>query len=115
MDFAAAGYQIITVSPPSRISSLPMEKRPSGMGRCGTAAKLKMGEMTSTRANLRMVLRRLEVGDVSAGGQGLFGGPGRDRTDDLFHAMEARSQLRHRPTIRGHYEQSVADGFNHSR
>ena len=28
----------------------------------------------------------------------LFGGPGRDRTDDLFHAMEARSQLRHRPT-----------------
>src|ERR1700685_4860303 len=29
---------------------------------------------------------------------GEFGGPGRDRTDDLFHAMEARSQLRHRPT-----------------
>ena len=29
----------------------------------------------------------------------LIGGPGRDRTDDLFHAMEARSQLRHRPTI----------------
>ena len=28
------------------------------------------------------------------------GGPGRVRTDDLFHAMEARSQLRHRP-IRG--------------
>src|SRR5947207_9839748 len=30
---------------------------------------------------------------------GKFGGPGRDRTDDLFHAMEARSQLRHRPTV----------------
>jgi hypothetical protein len=29
-----------------------------------------------------------------------FGGPDRDRTDDLFHAMEARSQLRHRPTFR---------------
>ena len=29
----------------------------------------------------------------------LIGGPDRDRTDDLFHAMEARSQLRHRPTI----------------
>jgi hypothetical protein len=29
----------------------------------------------------------------------IFGGPGRDRTDDLFHAMEARSQLRHRPTF----------------
>ncbi len=25
------------------------------------------------------------------------GGPDRVRTDDLFHAMEARSQLRHRP------------------
>ncbi len=23
---------------------------------------------------------------------GFYGGPGRDRTDDLFHAMEARSQ-----------------------
>ena len=31
----------------------------------------------------------------------IFGGPDRDRTDDLFHAMEARSQLRHRPTVRG--------------
>src|ERR1700755_2443316 len=31
---------------------------------------------------------------------GVVGGPGRDRTDDLFHAMEARSQLRHRPTLR---------------
>ena len=26
-----------------------------------------------------------------------FGGPGEIRTLDLFHAMEARSQLRHRP------------------
>jgi hypothetical protein len=31
-----------------------------------------------------------------------FGGPGRVRTVDLFHAMEARSQLRHRPTLRGY-------------
>ena len=31
---------------------------------------------------------------------GMFGGPGRVRTDDLFHAMEARSQLRHRPNAR---------------
>ncbi len=30
-----------------------------------------------------------------------LGGPGRDRTGDLFHAMEARSQLRHRPTCEG--------------
>ena len=28
----------------------------------------------------------------------IIGGPDRDRTGDLFHAMEARSQLRHRPT-----------------
>jgi hypothetical protein len=32
-----------------------------------------------------------------------IGGPGRDRTDDLFHAMEARSQLRHRPIFGGHF------------
>jgi hypothetical protein len=31
----------------------------------------------------------------------IIGGPDRDRTDDLFHAMEARSQLRHRPTQGG--------------
>ena len=30
----------------------------------------------------------------------MIGGPDRDRTGDLFHAMEARSQLRHRPTRR---------------
>jgi hypothetical protein len=29
-----------------------------------------------------------------------FGGPEGIRTLDLFHAMEARSQLRHRPTRR---------------
>jgi hypothetical protein len=29
-----------------------------------------------------------------------FGGPGEIRTHDLFHAMEARSQLRHRPDPR---------------
>ena len=34
--------------------------------------------------------------------EGISGGPGRVRTDDLFHAMEARSQLRHRPTFREH-------------
>jgi hypothetical protein len=38
-----------------------------------------------------------------------IGGPGRDRTGDLFHAMEARSQLRHRPTLQG--EISLGFGF----
>ncbi len=39
---------------------------------------------------------------------GLFGGPGRVRTVDLFHAMEARSQLRHRPTRQGvQFENSI--------
>ena len=36
-----------------------------------------------------------------------FGGPGEIRTHDLFHAMEARSQLRHRP--------KPGDVFNISR
>src|SRR5262249_29434695 len=33
----------------------------------------------------------------SAGWTARFGVPGEIRTHDLFHAMEARSQLRHRP------------------
>src|SRR5436190_11034752 len=45
---------------------------------------------------------QLEVSPLHSGVDrnvvGILGGPGRDRTDDLFHAMEARSQLRHRPT-----------------
>src|ERR1017187_233810 len=40
------------------------------------------------------------IANQRAGFEG-FGGPDRDRTDDLFHAMEARSQLRHRPTCCG--------------
>ena len=39
-----------------------------------------------------------------------FGGPGRDRTDDLFHAMEARSQLRHRPTVVGQSNSRLPGG-----
>ena len=39
----------------------------------------------------------------------IIGGPDRDRTDDLFHAMEARSQLRHRPT-QGFNFSILADG-----
>ncbi len=42
----------------------------------------------------------------------IFGGPDRDRTDDLFHAMEARSQLRHRPTVFAHLLFSVTDGLS---
>src|SRR5437868_14143798 len=41
-------------------------------------------------------IARLRDGETA---ESRFGGPGRDRTDDLFHAMEARSQLRHRPTL----------------
>ncbi len=40
----------------------------------------------------------------------IIGGPDRDRTDDLFHAMEARSQLRHRPTLRKDFTYSLAFG-----
>src|SRR6202162_875833 len=43
----------------------------------------------------------LAEGRIGCGGIGKclkrFGGPGEIRTHDLFHAMEARSQLRHRP------------------
>ena len=46
------------------------------------------------RGNLRISYCNLQI----LKGLRLRGGPGRDRTDDLFHAMEARSQLRHRPT-----------------
>src|SRR5262249_30154577 len=46
---------------------------------------------------------------VNTGGKD--GGPGRDRTDDLFHAMEARSQLRHRPTI----QESIRTGIGKVR
>jgi hypothetical protein len=42
--------------------------------------------------------------------RGLIGGPDRDRTDDLFHAMEARSQLRHRPTLRKDFIYSQTSG-----
>src|ERR1035438_2524451 len=35
------------------------------------------------------------------------GGPERVRTVDLFHAMEARSQLRHRP-IRAYFDHTTA-------
>ena len=35
---------------------------------------------------------------------GIFGGPGEIRTHDLFHAMEARSQLRHRPDRRDDFQ-----------
>ena len=47
---------------------------------------------------------RLDSGEPLMAGRGnakclkRFGGPEGIRTLDLFHAMEARSQLRHRPT-----------------
>jgi hypothetical protein len=40
----------------------------------------------------------------------MIGGPDRDRTGDLFHAMEARSQLRHRPTLRKDFSYSQTFG-----
>ena len=49
--------------------------------------------MEAVNLQMRIAVHNAQLIDL-----GLFGGPGRDRTDDLFHAMEARSQLRHRPT-----------------
>lgn len=42
-----------------------------------------------------------------------LGGPGRVRTGDLIHAMDARSQLRHRPTW-GRYRDSNPSNESHS-
>ena len=59
----------------------------------------KAGERVG-RAAYAEPMRALTLQNVNGSHKRNFGGPGRDRTDDLFHAMEARSQLRHRPTIK---------------
>ena len=45
----------------------------------------------------------------------VFGGPGEIRTHDIFHAMEGRSQLRHRPALGFSAGQAIAidSGANH--
>ena len=59
---------------------------------CGESYDGETGK--STKAAGREAKKSFDAVD-----RGRFGGPGRDRTDDLFHAMEARSQLRHRPIL----------------
>jgi hypothetical protein len=62
---------------------------------------------------------QLDSGDYICGWMGdgncmkRFGGPERVRTVDLFHAMEARSQVRHRPTLRGDYNFLIIATFSH--
>src|ERR1017187_4020547 len=53
--------------------------------------KIHMWRSSGLQLDVRLVIR--------GEGKSLkrFGGPGEIRTHDLFHAMEARSQLRHRP------------------
>jgi hypothetical protein len=64
---------------------------------------------------------QLDSGDYVFGWEGngkclkCFGGPGEIRTHDLFHAMEARSQLRHRPTCQVDSYYITAPQFNGSR
>src|SRR5712692_6976481 len=41
-----------------------------------------------------------------------FGGPGEIRTHDLFHAMEARSQLRHRPSSKCRTSRELPERFS---
>jgi hypothetical protein len=50
------------------------------------------------RTFLRQFFSKADVKKCRVNTGEKHGGPGRVRTDDLFHAMEARSQLRHRPT-----------------
>ena len=52
-----------------------------------------------TSARTEQILESADVRETRVNTGEKIGGPGRDRTDDLFHAMEARSQLRHRPTL----------------
>ena len=58
------------------------------------------GQRVVGAADIEVVSART-LEDIDGGHFRKLGGPGRDRTDDLFHAMEARSQLRHRPTMEG--------------
>jgi hypothetical protein len=51
-----------------------------------------------TSARNDQFLESADAHEIRVNTREKVGGPGRDRTDDLFHAMEARSQLRHRPT-----------------
>jgi hypothetical protein len=55
--------------------------------------------------------RFIETGSVHSVCFFGFGGPGEIRTLDLFHAMEARSQLRHRPTQEGLPNNSIGPFF----
>src|SRR5215467_7711168 len=78
--------------------------------RPSTTSRLSLSALVFSQATLRvfctanvelfagLTLKNVNEGHKSETGK--VGGPGRDRTDDLFHAMEARSQLRHRPTLR---------------
>jgi hypothetical protein len=60
-----------------------------------------------------MIGTRLQMPDALAGyhikrkASRKVGGPEGIRTLDLFHAMEARSQLRHRPTREEHTHNSI--------
>src|SRR5580700_8608697 len=54
------------------------------------------------RTFLRQFFSKADVKKCRVNTGEKHGGPGRVRTDDLFHAMEARSQLRHRPTESNH-------------
>ena len=68
-----------------------MEARRNGMEALGLSTKTAGYDTTHDTNVVTVGTRTVQIIER-------FGGPGRDRTDDLFHAMEARSQLRHRPT-----------------
>ncbi len=76
--------------PENFIFSNRLREGNGGSGQQRTAIEVK-----KRRRFLKFPGKRVEAGPLSVRKNG---GPGRDRTDDLFHAMEARSQLRHRPT-----------------
>jgi hypothetical protein len=77
-----------------RFSSIPFPDR-HGIAR---RSKLVHYQISTAMDTKRSRGRQLGFANLLICKGGIFGGPDRDRTDDLFHAMEARSQLRHRPT-----------------
>ncbi len=79
----------------------PEDKRPTEIRNVAVPARTKSSKPNPVRGGFWSLLQ--DCYKVAEGREGqvirMFGGPDRDRTDDLFHAMEARSQLRHRPTL----------------
>ena len=89
-----------------------LSSRPSFKPRRILSRVLHQQEVPIVRGNSRISCCKLKI----LKGLGLRGGPGRDRTDDLFHAI-SKGELRRSDTERNRTTQngSVHAGFKHVR